>query len=88
MPGISRIGVDTAGGVIVGALQGFVRVEGSLWAVLGDAVAGHGPGAHGGPVMGQGSSFIRIDGIPVCRAGHTATCGHAATGSAAMRISD
>lgn len=88
MPGISRVGVDAAGGVIVGALQNFVRVEGSLWAVLGDAVAGHGIGVHAGPVMGQGSSFIRINGIQVCRAGHAATCGHAATGSAAIRISD
>lgn len=88
MPGISRIGQDAAGGVIVGALQDFVRVEGTLWAVLGDAVAGHGPGAHGGPVMAQGSSFVRINGIPACRAGHAASCGHAATGSASMRISD
>ncbi len=88
MHGISRVGQDIAGGVIVGALQGFVSVEGSLWAVLGDPVAGHGQGVHAGPVMGQGSSFVRIDGIPVCREGHAATCGHPATGSTSMRISD
>lgn len=88
MPGISRISQDSAGGVIVGALQAFVRVEGTLWAVLGDPVAGHGIGIHAGPVMAQGSPFVRINGIPACRAGHAASCGHPATGSAAMRISN
>jgi len=88
MHGISRIGIDTAGGVIIGALQDFVRVEGALWSVLGDPVAGHGDVPHAAPVMAQGSSFVRINGIPVCREGHLASCGHAATGSAAMRISE
>lgn len=81
MAGISRVGVDTAGGVILGGGQGFVRVDGALWAVLGDAVAGHGADAHAGPTMAQGSSFVRINGIPACIAGHAATCGHQATGS-------
>ena len=88
MHGIARVGQDSAGGTIVGALQDFVTVEGSLWAVLGDPVAGHGPGPHAGPVMAEGSSFIRINGIPVCRQGHAASCGDAATGSGSMRISD
>ena len=88
MHGISRIGIDAAGGVIIGALQDFVRVEGALWSVLGDPVAGHGDVPHAAPVMAQGSSFVRINGIPVCREGHLASCGHAATGSAAMRISE
>ncbi len=87
MHGIARIDQDTAGGILLGALQNFVRVEGTLWAVLGDPVAGHGDGIHAGPVMGEGSPFIRINGIPVCRAGHQASCGHPATGSALMRIS-
>lgn len=88
MHGITRVNQDSAGGVIVGALQDFVTVEGTPWSVLGDAVAGHGPDAHGGPVMAQGSSFITINGIPVCRQGHQATCGHPATGSSSMKISD
>lgn len=88
MHGIARINQDTAGGTIVGALQDFVTVEGTLWAVLGDPVAPHGPSVHAGPVMAEGSSFVRINGIPVCREGHLATCGHAATGSASMRISE
>lgn len=88
MHGIARINQDTAGGTLVGAQQDFVTVEGSLWAVLGDPVAGHGPAPHAAPVMAQGSSFVRINGIPVCREGHQASCGHAATGSASMRISE
>ena len=88
MHGISRISQDSAGGTIVGALQDFVTVEGTLWSVLGDPVAGHGPVAHAGPNMAEGSSFIRINGIPVCREGHAASCGHPATGSGSMRISD
>ena len=86
MPGIARVGLDSAGGAILGGGQSFVRVQGALWAVLGDAVAGHGDAPHAAPTMAQGSSFVRINGKPVCRAGHAATCGHAATGSASMRL--
>lgn len=88
MHGIARINQDTAGGLIVGALQDLVTVEGTLWAVLGDPVQGHGIAPHAAPVMAQGSSFITINGIPVCREGHLASCGHPATGSGSMRISD
>lgn len=88
MHGIARKDVDTAGGVQLGGGQDFVTVEGHLWVLLGDPVAGHGEGAHAGPVMAQGSSFVRIGGVPVCREGHLASCGHATTGSASMRISD
>lgn len=88
MQGISRVGIDSAGGLIVGALQDFVRVEGALWAVLGDPVQGHGDAPHAAPVMAQGSPFVRINGIPVCREGHQASCGHSATGSGSMRISE
>jgi uncharacterized Zn-binding protein involved in type VI secretion len=88
MHGIARIVQDTAGAMIIGALQDFVTVEGTLWSVLGDPVQGHGVAAHAAPVMAQGSPFVRINGIPVCREGHQASCGHPATGSAAMRISE
>lgn len=87
MPGIARVGQDSAGGTILGGGQSFVRVQGTAWAVLGDAVAGHGNNPHSSPTMAQGSGFVRINGIPACRAGHLASCGHAATGSGAMRIS-
>lgn len=88
MRGITRVGVDSAGGIILGGGQDFVHVEGALWAVLGDAVAGHGEGEHASPFMVEGSSFITINGIPACIEGNLASCGHSATGSSGMFASE
>ena len=74
----SRVGLDTAGGVITGGGQSFVTIGGLNWAIVGDAVADH---AHTGATMAQGSALVRINGIAVCRAGDLATCGDPATGS-------
>lgn len=79
MSGVARVGIDAAGGVILGGRQNFVYCNGALVSVVGDAVAGHGPGVHAGPTMAQGSSSVFINGIPVCRQGDLATCGDAAT---------
>lgn len=81
MSGISRVGVDTAGGTINGGGQSTVYCNGSLVAVIGDAVAGHGPFAHAGPTMVEGSSTVFAEGIGICRAGDAASCGDTATGS-------
>ena len=74
----SRVGLDTAGGLITGGGQSFVKIGGSDWAIVGDAVAAH---AHTGVTMAAGSTLVRINGIPVCRAGDLASCGDVATGS-------
>jgi uncharacterized Zn-binding protein involved in type VI secretion len=81
MPGASRVGVDTAGGVINGNLAPTVLVNGSPIVVKGAGVAGHGVGAHAGPVMVGASGTVLANGIPVCRAGDAASCTHQATGS-------
>ena len=81
MPGLARVGVDTAGGVIQGGGQSTVFCNGSLVAVIGDAVAGHGRAPHSSPVMVEGSSTVFAEGIGVCRTGDAASCGHEATGS-------
>jgi uncharacterized Zn-binding protein involved in type VI secretion len=81
MPGISRVGVDAAGSTIVGNLAPTVLVNGSPIAVKGAAVAGHGRGPHSGPVMVGASGTVTANGIPVCRAGDSASCGHVASGS-------
>lgn len=81
MPGIARVGVDTAGGTILGGGQSSVFVNGSLAAVIGDAVAGHGIGVHAAPVMVGGSGDVFVEGIGVCREGDAASCGDTATGS-------
>lgn len=48
MSGICRVGVDSAGGVILGVNQnGTVFANGSLVSVDKDRVQGHGVGEHG-----------------------------------------
>ena len=90
MFGVARRSVDFAAGAQIGANQTLVTVEGQLWMVLGDVNAAHGPPPHvpGGDNMAQGSSFVSINGIPVCREGHLAGCGHPTTGADWFRISD
>ena len=86
MPGVARVGQDTAGGTQLGGGNDFVYIDGALEVVRGDAVAAHPPcpdvPVHCSPTMAGASAFVFIDGIPVCRAGDAATCGHASTGSA------
>lgn len=81
MPGIARIGQDTAGGIIVGPPKTRVSVGGKPVAVIGDAVASHGSDAHAAAVLTRASSRVTAGGFPVCRAGDAASCGHLATGS-------
>jgi uncharacterized Zn-binding protein involved in type VI secretion len=81
MPGISRVGVDAAGGTIVGNLAPTVLINGSPAAVKGAAVDGHGLGSHRSPVMDGSSSTVYANGILICRAGDAASCGDAASGS-------
>ncbi|MBN22495.1 MAG: hypothetical protein CL678_14520 [Bdellovibrionaceae bacterium] len=88
MPGITVVGLDSAGGTQLGGGQSFVKVNGAIVVVLGDGVAGHGKSPHAGPTMVQGSSFVKINGIPVVRAGHAASCGHSASGRPAVSLSD
>ena len=83
MPGIARVGVDSAGGVITGNLAPTVKANGSPIAVQGALVASHAPvPPHvGAPVMVGHSATVFANGKPVCRAGDAASCGHAASGS-------
>ncbi len=84
MAGVSRVMVDTAGGLISGSLAAGVFVNGSPIAVKGAAVLPHGSGAHAAPVMVGGSSKVYARGIGVCRQGDNASCGHTATGSSTV----
>jgi uncharacterized Zn-binding protein involved in type VI secretion len=81
MPGVSRVGVDSAGGTILGPGVSSVVVNGAPVSVIGDSVAGHGDGPHGGPTMVGGSGTVIAGGIGVVRAGDPASCGDTATGS-------
>lgn len=83
MPGVSRVGVDLAGGMIVGNLAPTVFANGSPVAVQGAAVESHPPvPPHtGAPSMVGHSGTVYANGIGTCRQGDAASCGHAATGS-------
>lgn len=84
MPGMSLVGIDTAGGIITGGGQDFVTADGALVSVVGDTVAPH-PG-HIGVTMVQGNSFVTIEGIPIVHMGDRASCDHTATGQAWITI--
>lgn len=88
MPGVACVSVDAAGGVQLGAQAAKFKVRGNPVVVVGDAVAPHPPlPPHTtSPVMAEGSSKFRVLGIPVCRAGHLASCGHATSGRPFFRI--
>jgi uncharacterized Zn-binding protein involved in type VI secretion len=86
MQGISRVGVDKAGGTIVGALAPTVLANGVPVTVLGAPVIPHGRGPHGGPVMVTASANVFANGIPVCKAGDVASCGHATSGSGNVNV--
>ncbi len=83
MTGCARRSQDTAAGTQIGAGQTWVYVESDWWMQLGDVNAAHGLPPHipGPDAMAQGSTFVAVDGVPVCRAGHVAGCGHPTSGS-------
>lgn len=78
--GITVKGLDSAEGVELGGGQNFWEVEGAPVVLLGDGVAGHGPGIHQGPAMVEASAWMTLNGVPVVRQGNAANCGHTATG--------
>lgn len=79
--GVSRVALDTAGGLITGNLAPTVFVNGKNVAVMGAAITDHGTGAHNAPTMSGHSATVFANGLPICRSGDAATCGHAASGS-------
>ena len=86
--GIAVQGLDAAGGAQLAGGQSWFRVGGRLVVLRGDPVAGHGDPPHASPVMAGGSGWMTLDGTPVCRAGHAATCGHTSSGRGWWTIPD
>ena len=80
MRGAARKSQDYAVGVIIAGSPDVI-VNGTPQARIGDAVQGHGPGAHAAPVMAEGSPDVIVNSIPACRQGDKATCGDPTTGS-------
>jgi len=88
--GIAVKDEDVAGGIQIAGNQNFVKIDGKLVVVKGDPVTPH-PSFlphSGAPYMAEGTSWFRINGIPVCREGHKANCGHPTTGRTWIRITE
>lgn len=83
MAGVVRKDTDSAGGILIGGSSN-VFCENHPVVRIGDAVQGHGSGPHSSPKMNQGSPNVFVNGIPLCRAGDTASCGHTASGSSTV----
>lgn len=83
---VSLVGVDQAGGKILGPGKANWTWNGIPMSVQGDAVEPHAPGPHMAATIRTDSPWMSIDGIPVTRATSPATCDHVASGSAQMFI--
>lgn len=80
MPGVSITTKDKAGGTVL-PKQTWFKIDGAPASIIGCPVVPHGPPPHSPPPkMVQGASWFTIDGIPICRKGHKASCGHPTTG--------
>jgi uncharacterized Zn-binding protein involved in type VI secretion len=79
MPGIARLGDPCGGTIIATAIRTLVN---SLpVARLGDQITPHGDSPHDSAVLIEASSTVFAEGIPVCRLGDAASCGHTISGA-------
>ena len=89
--GIVRTGYDTAGGIIQPA-QTKVRIGVNPVGTVGSPVESHAPCPlvfkHCDAHMAEGNPKIRIGEVPVCFAGHAASCGHGASGRTNIRAGE
>lgn len=88
MPIESLRTVDTAGGTILAGAQCHVTVDGKEVSLLNDPVSSHGKSPHDSARMVQASTFVTVNDIRVVLEGCAASCGHAATGSSHVDISE
>ncbi len=84
MLGITRVGIDVAGGMILNGANGTVFANGLLVAVRGSTVVSHGSPPHSAAVMVGASATVFAQKISVCRQSDSASCGHTASGSATV----
>lgn len=86
MPGVAVKAVDVAGGPQIGGHAPWFTVDGQVVVCVGDPVTPHGVAKHADPYMAEGVDWFTIDGIPVCREGNAADCGHPTTGRGWFQI--
>ena len=86
MAGVSRVAIDSAGGIILGPGAQTVFVNGLNVSVLGDAVEGHGDGSHASPIIITASQKVYAEGQGIVRDVDTTSCGKNPTGSGEVFI--
>jgi uncharacterized Zn-binding protein involved in type VI secretion len=75
MPSIGRVNADRAGGLLLTGNPS-VEINGLPAAVLGSLIQDHGRNEHDLAKMNVGFNGVLIGGLPVCRTGDVASCGH------------
>ena len=76
MPGVARLGVDFAGGLLIVEPR-TVYVNGAPIGCFGDEVTPHGDPPHSpAPIITEGVLNVLASGIPIAVAGMLASCGH------------
>ena len=88
MTGVAVKGKDKAGGRQDKQAHEWFRLNGDPVVTVGDTVEGHDndPPHQPAPVMVEGEDWFTLNGVPVCRAEHKASCGHATTGRQWFRL--
>ena len=79
---------NDAGAVITSTKQTFMKVGGQPVATDGDPVAPHGLPPHASPVTANGSSKVKINGVPINRKEDADSCGHVRAGGSAQVVID
>jgi len=85
---VCQTGVAKAIGFHLTPAQSFVRINGALVTIQDTPIEPHGGGIHANALTDNAVSITRIDGVPVCRNGEVATCGHPNTDGASWVRSD
>lgn len=80
MPGVTRQGIDSAGGLLLTGSND-VFANSSAIVRVGDVVQSHGDSPHDSAVMVTGSSTVFCNSIALCKAGDIASCSHPSSGS-------
>jgi uncharacterized Zn-binding protein involved in type VI secretion len=82
MGGVAVKTLDAAGGLQLAGHAPWFVVEGQMVVCQLDPVTSHPPEPPhiGSPFMVEGLPWFIVDGLPLCREGHLANCGHATTG--------
>ena len=89
MANASQVGVDNAGGGLIGTagVNTKLTAQGALLAIVGDPIAPHAPGGpHNAATVLGASLKLSVQGAFVGRAGDLATCGDPLTGSSLVNV--